>query len=62
MHSRKMTAPPPGRQRDRPPPHQRHHGHGSGTPLTERIDQEVDVYVFLFDRLGVKPPTAAGAK
>ncbi|MBA3484635.1 MAG: S9 family peptidase [Pirellulales bacterium] len=28
-------------------------GHGSGTPLTERIAQQVDIYAFLFDQLGV---------
>jgi prolyl oligopeptidase len=28
-------------------------GHGSGTGLSERIEQTVDVYAFLFDQLGV---------
>jgi prolyl oligopeptidase len=28
-------------------------GHGGDTPLSERIEQTVDVYSFLFDRLGV---------
>ena len=28
-------------------------GHGGDTPLSERIEQTVDVYAFLFDRLGV---------
>ncbi len=34
-------------------------GHGGGTPLAERIAQSVDVYAFLFARLGVdyRPPT-----
>ncbi len=30
-------------------------GHGLGTALSERIEQEVDVYAFLFDQLGVQP-------
>ena len=30
-------------------------GHGFGTPLDERIDQEVDVDAFLFDQLGMQP-------
>jgi prolyl oligopeptidase len=29
-------------------------GHGAGTPLSERIEQTVDVFAFLFDQLGVK--------
>lgn len=29
-------------------------GHGAGTALSERIEQQVDVFAFLFDRLGVK--------
>ncbi len=29
-------------------------GHGMGTPLSERIEEEVDVYSFLFNELGVK--------
>ncbi len=29
-------------------------GHGGGTALSERIEQTVDVYAFLFDRLNVK--------
>jgi prolyl oligopeptidase len=29
-------------------------GHGQGTPLDERIAQQVDIYAFLFDQLGVK--------
>jgi prolyl oligopeptidase len=28
-------------------------GHGGGTPLTERIEQAVDVHAFLFHELGV---------
>lgn len=29
-------------------------GHGIGTPLNERIEEEVDVYSFLFNELGMK--------
>lgn len=29
-------------------------GHGGGTPLSERIAKESDVYAYLFDQLGVK--------
>lgn len=29
-------------------------GHGAGTPLSARIEQSVDMYGFLFDRLGAK--------
>jgi prolyl oligopeptidase len=29
-------------------------GHGGGTPLSERIEEEVDVYAFLFNELGMK--------
>jgi prolyl oligopeptidase len=32
-------------------------GHGGGTPLDARIEQETDVWAFLFDRLGVKSAT-----
>jgi prolyl oligopeptidase len=28
-------------------------GHGSGTALSEHVEQEVDVYAFLFAQLGV---------
>ncbi|MCP3104984.1 prolyl oligopeptidase family serine peptidase [Myxococcus sp. K15C18031901] len=33
-------------------------GHGSGTPLSARIEEEVDVYSFVFNQLGMKylPP------
>ncbi len=34
-------------------------GHGLGTPLDARIEEEVDVLAFLFDRLGVPVRTAA---
>jgi prolyl oligopeptidase len=38
-------------------------GHGGGTPLSQRIEQGVDIYAFLFDRLGVdyKPVQKKGA-
>ena len=38
-------------------------GHGMATPLTERIEEEVDVYSFLFNELGVtyRPVTRAPA-
>ena len=29
-------------------------GHGGGTPLSERIAEDVDVFAFLFHELGVK--------
>ena len=29
-------------------------GHGMGTPLAEQIEQQVDIYAFLFDQLGIK--------
>jgi prolyl oligopeptidase len=29
-------------------------GHGFGTPLNEQIEQDVDVFAFLFDQLGIK--------
>ena len=29
-------------------------GHGMGTPLSDRIEEEVDVYSFLFNELGMK--------
>jgi len=35
-------------------------GHGIGTALDERIDQEADVFSFLFDQLGVKYAAAGG--
>jgi prolyl oligopeptidase len=28
-------------------------GHGGGTPLSERIEQRVDIYAFLFSQLGM---------
>jgi prolyl oligopeptidase len=32
-------------------------GHGFGTALTELIEQDVDVYAFLFDALGLEYKT-----
>jgi prolyl oligopeptidase len=29
-------------------------GHGLGTPLAEQINEQVDIYAFLFDQLGIK--------
>jgi len=29
-------------------------GHGFGTPLSERIKQQVDQYAFLFHQLGIR--------
>ena len=29
-------------------------GHGLGTALSDQIEEQVDVFAFLFDRLGVK--------
>jgi prolyl oligopeptidase len=29
-------------------------GHGFGTALSERIEQDADVFAFLFDQLGMK--------
>jgi prolyl oligopeptidase len=39
-------------------------GHGRDTPLSERIAQQVDMYAFLFNQLGVpfEEPTTAAAK
>jgi prolyl oligopeptidase len=37
-------------------------GHGSGTALSERIEQQADVYAFLYAQLGIAyPPPAATA-
>ncbi len=33
-------------------------GHGHGTALSERIQQQADILAFLFDQLGMKPETA----
>jgi prolyl oligopeptidase len=31
-------------------------GHGAGTALSQRIEQQADVYAFLFEQLGVTYP------
>jgi prolyl oligopeptidase len=38
-------------------------GHGIGTALSTRIQEETDVYTFLVDQLGIKGPSmrASGA-
>jgi len=36
-------------------------GHGIGTALSTRIEEEADVYAFLADQLGMTPPAAAPA-
>lgn len=37
-------------------------GHGVGSSMTERIEQSVDIYSFLFDQLGVKYRAVASEK
>ena len=37
-------------------------GHGMGTPLAARIEEQVDVYAFLFNALGVKYKAPAAGK
>ncbi|HXI04264.1 MAG TPA: prolyl oligopeptidase family serine peptidase, partial [Candidatus Saccharimonadales bacterium] len=34
-------------------------GHGAGKPLSKQLDEQVDVWSFLFRELGVDPPAAA---
>jgi prolyl oligopeptidase len=36
-------------------------GHGIGTSLKEKITEQADVLSFLFDQLGVNPPTSSGS-
>jgi hypothetical protein len=36
-------------------------GHGSGTPLDVRIEEEGDVLAFLFDRLGIRTADTGAA-
>jgi prolyl oligopeptidase len=36
-------------------------GHGMGTALSTRIEEEADVYAFLVDLLGMSPADASGA-
>jgi prolyl oligopeptidase len=33
-------------------------GHGAGTPLSEEIEQQADVFAFLFKELGLGAPPA----
>jgi prolyl oligopeptidase len=37
-------------------------GHGAGTGLSERIEQTVDVFAFLFNQLGIKYREAGRAE
>ena len=66
MHSRKMTAALQANNTSANPILLRtsgNTGHGSGTPFSERISQQVDRLVFLFDELGTeyRDLTAASA-
>jgi prolyl oligopeptidase len=57
MQSRKMTARLQAANKSGEPILLRtssNSGHGAGTALSERIEQQVDVFAFLFDRLGIK--------
>jgi prolyl oligopeptidase len=57
MNSRKMTARLQAAQHAERPILLRtssSSGHGFGTALAERIDQDADVFAFLFDQLGIK--------
>ncbi len=57
MHSRKMTAELQFRNTSSAPILLRtsgNTGHGSGTPLSETMSQEVDRLVFLFNALGME--------
>jgi prolyl oligopeptidase len=60
MHSRKMTAALQHQNTSAKPVLLRTSGttgHGSGTPLSESISQQVDRLVFLFDSLGMQYKT-----
>jgi prolyl oligopeptidase len=67
MHSRKMAAALQANNTSANPVLLRtsdNTGHGSGTPFSERISQQVDRLVFLFDELGMEyrdPPSAGAA-
>jgi prolyl oligopeptidase len=37
-------------------------GHGIGTALDEEIEQDADVFSFLFDQLGIRYAPAANSK
>ncbi|MFZ0390216.1 MAG: prolyl oligopeptidase family serine peptidase, partial [Calditrichia bacterium] len=65
MHSRKMTARLQQATTSGEPVLLRtssSSGHGSGTPLSEKIAQKVDQYVFLFNELGMKYQPAGDKK
>jgi prolyl oligopeptidase len=64
MHSRKMLARLQAASSSRAPLLLRTSsgGHGGGTALSERIEQAVDVYAFLFNQLGVKYRPVAALK
>ena len=57
MQSRKMTARLQAANKSSAPILLRtsvNTGHGMGTPLAEQIDEQVDIYAFLFDQLGIR--------
>jgi prolyl oligopeptidase len=57
MQSRKMTARLQAANKSNAPIVLRtsaNTGHGMGTPLAEQIDEQVDIYAFLFEQLGIK--------
>ena len=37
-------------------------GHGIGTALATRIDEQADIYAFLIDQLGISGPVTGKAK
>ncbi len=56
-HSRKMTARMQAASGGKVPVYllpSNDRGHGGGTPLDAQIEEEADLYAFLFDKLGVK--------
>src|SRR5262245_58682015 len=36
-------------------------GHGAGTPLSTRIQEDADIYAFLVDQLGIEGPVGTGS-
>jgi prolyl oligopeptidase len=59
MHSRKMTAILQATNTSDNPILLRTNantGHGGGTPLSEQIEQQTDIYSFLFHQLGMSEP------
>ena len=59
MHSRKMIARLQAATGSGQPVYlsiNAHAGHGIGSSLTIRVNQQADVYAFLFDQLGMKYP------